>query len=150
MIYEKYNKEFIAFGISLTGNQDKAMDLLQEAYISALDNEEMFECMNEYQIKGWFFTTMKNKNIDIIRKNSRLVSMVESDYIDYADKSQEFEESIIMNQFLNLLPEKYRTIIYLRYYHGLNSKEIGERLGISPSTVRTRLSKSLDILRKNI
>lgn len=123
---------------------------MQEAYVSAIDNEHIFESLNEYQIKSWFFTTMKNKNIDIIRKNSRLVTMIDSDYMDYSDESQEFEESIVMNQLMESLPEKYKTIIYLRYYQGLNSKEIGEKLGISPSTVRTQLSKSLEILRKNI
>lgn len=106
--------------------------------------------MNEYQIKGWFFTTIKNNNIDYIRKHSRVVSLIGSDYIEYSDDSQEFEESVVMNQLLEKLPKKYRNIIYLRYYEGLNSKEIGERLGISASTVRTQLSKSLEMLKKYI
>ena len=65
LVYKKYNKEFIAYAKSITKNSGRAFDLVQEAYVSALERERMFANMNEHQIKGWFFTTIKNKNIDI-------------------------------------------------------------------------------------
>ncbi|MBS4536508.1 sigma-70 family RNA polymerase sigma factor [Clostridium sp. D2Q-14] len=147
LAYQKYNRDFIAYAKSITRNSDRAFDLVQEAYISALEREEIFCNMNEYQIKGWFFTTIKNKNIDAIRKQSRL-TYLENDGL--LGKSDGFEENVIMAELIDKLPEKNRKILILRYEMNLNSVEIGHMLGISDSTVRSRLSASLKLLRKKI
>jgi RNA polymerase sigma-70 factor (ECF subfamily) len=120
---------------------------VQDAYLKAIENENVFEFMNEYQIKGWFFVTIKNKNIDYIRKHSKILSLIE--YENIVD-TEDFEENIAMKELLSKLPGKYKDVLYLKYFHGLNSKEIGKRLGISPSTVRSQLSTSLKLLKENL
>lgn len=144
MVYEKYNKDFIAFAKSITNNHSGAFDLVQDAYVAALEREEIFNSLNEYQIKGWFFTTIKNKNIDNIRKSNRLNFLGDDDLII---SSEGFEEEVVMKDLLNKLPEKYRKVLSLRYEMNLNSKEIGEILNISPSTIRSQISTALKILR---
>ena len=144
MVYQKYNKDFIAFAKSITHDENIAFDFVQESYVSALEREEIFENMNEYQIKSWFFTTIKNKNIDNMRKQSRIT------YVEMNDNFEEtegFEEKIVMRGLLDKLPEKNKKVLQFRYEMNLNSRQIGEILGISPSTVRSRLSASLKILR---
>lgn len=145
LVYQKYNKDFLAFAKSITSNHSEAFDLVQDAYVSALEREEIFESMNEYQIKGWFFTTIKNRNIDNIRKTNRLMYQSE---IEIFTKVESFEEKVVLQDLLYKLPEKYRKVVLLRYEMNLNSTEIGERLNISPSTVRSQLSNALKILRE--
>ena len=41
----------------------------------------------------------------------------------------------------NLLPPKYRAVIYLYYYEGYSSKEIARLLGRNPATVATQLRR---------
>lgn len=147
LVYQKYNKDFVSYAKSITRNEDRALDLVQEAYVAAIEREEIFANMNEYQIKGWFFTTIKNKNIDNIRKQSRL-TYLENDEI--FEESESFEESVVVRELLDKLPEKNRRVLLLKYEMNLNSNEIGKILGISPSTVRSRLSASLKILRDNL
>lgn len=118
---------------------------MQDAYVAALEREEIFSHMNEYQIKGWFFTTIKNKNIDNIRKFNRLDYLGDKELI--ISLSEGFEEQVVMKELLHELPEKYKKVISLRYEMNLNSKEIGEILDISPSTVRSQISTALKILR---
>jgi len=144
-VYEKYHKDFIRFAKSLTKNNDRAFDLVQETYVAALERESTFDIMNEYQIKGWFFTTIKNKHIDNIRKYSRVTYLGNN---QFAEINQNFEEIIVVKDLLDKLPEKSREIIVLRYEMNYNSTEIGKILGISPSTVRSRLSASLKLLKK--
>ncbi len=105
LVYQKYNKDFLAFAKSITNNHSEAFDLVQDAYVAALEREDIFEIMNEYQIKGWFFTTIKNKNIDNIRKTSRLVFQSE---IEIFGEEAGFEERIALRNLLHKLPEKYR------------------------------------------
>ena len=144
MVYKKYNKDFIAFAKSITHDENLAFDLVQESYVSALEREEIFENMNEHQIKSWFFTTIKNKNIDNIRKQSRITYVGMSDIFE---GTESFEEKIVMRGLLDKLPEKNKKVLQLKYEMNLNSSQIGEVLGISPSTVRSRLSASLKTLR---
>lgn len=101
--------------------------------------------MNEYQIKGWFFTTIKNKNIDNIRKLNRLHYLGDEELI--ISLSEGFEERVVMKELLDKLPEKYRKVISLRYEMSLNSVEIGEILNISASTVRSQISAALKTLK---
>lgn len=118
---------------------------MQDAYVAALEKEEIFSPMNEYQIKGWFFTTIKNKNIDNIRKFNRLNYLGDDELI--ISLCESFEEEVVMKELLENLPDKYRKVISLKYEMNLNSVEIGEILNISPSTVRSQLSTGLKILR---
>ena len=39
------------------------------------------------------------------------------------------------------LPEKYRLVLYLHYYQGYSTQEIGELMGQEPATVRVWLSR---------
>lgn len=147
MIFEKYNKDLLRFAYSLTNNEERAKDLVQDTYVSGLEREEIFGFMNEYQIKGWFFTTIKNKNIDNIRKQSRFIFMENEDLME---DSENFEEAVVIRALIDQLPKNQRQVILLRYQMNLNSTEIGELLGISPSTVRSRLGTSIKNLKDKL
>ena len=45
------------------------------------------------------------------------------------------------------LPAKYRLPLYLYYYEGYTAAEVGELLGLGPSTVRTRLARAREKLK---
>ncbi len=48
------------------------------------------------------------------------------------------------------LPAKYRLPLYLYYYEGYSVREVGELLGLNPSTVQTRLARARDRLRQSL
>jgi RNA polymerase sigma factor (sigma-70 family) len=48
-----------------------------------------------------------------------------------------------VDEALNALPEDHRTVVKLAYFYGLTNRQIGEQLGISVGTVRTRLRQGL-------
>jgi RNA polymerase sigma factor (sigma-70 family) len=51
---------------------------------------------------------------------------------------------------IRLLPPDDRTLLSLRYVAGFDATEIGAALGITPSGVRSRLSRLVDRLRTEI
>src|SRR5690554_2612600 len=112
LVYEKYLSDFLAFAKSIAKDYNEAFDLVQDAYVAALEREEIFTFMNEYQIKGWFFTTIKNKNIDNIRKANRLDYQWE---IDLLTKEDSFEEKVAIENLLEKLPQNLRNVVVLRY-----------------------------------
>ena len=48
---------------------------------------------------------------------------------------------------VELLPPKYRAVIYLYYYEAYNAREIGDLLGEKPATISTRLDRGRRRLR---
>ena len=46
------------------------------------------------------------------------------------------------------LPGKYRLPLYLYYYEGYAVDEVGEIMGLNPSTVQTRLARGREKLKK--
>ena len=48
------------------------------------------------------------------------------------------------------LPGKYRLPLYLYYYEGYAVAEVGELLGLKPSTVQTRLARAREKLRGSL
>lgn len=46
------------------------------------------------------------------------------------------------------LPAPLRDVVVLAYFHGLDSRQLGQRLGISPSAVRTRHQLAIEHLRQ--
>ncbi|MDO8390851.1 MAG: sigma-70 family RNA polymerase sigma factor [Actinomycetota bacterium] len=63
-----------------------------------------------------------------------------------------FEEPSIDEtwQAVQRLPEKYRTALALRYYADMSEAQMAEHLGCRPGTVKSLVSRGLDLLRKEL
>jgi RNA polymerase sigma factor (sigma-70 family) len=60
------------------------------------------------------------------------------------------EERPLVHEEVNLLPRKYRTPIVLCYFEGLTHDQAAARLGLPVGTVKGRLSRARDLLRKRL
>jgi len=144
-IYEAYQSDLLKYAYSLSRQWEDAEDYVQQAYLKALEQYELFEQMHPMQIRGWFYTTIKRHFIDQYRKQKKVILQDETIEFPY----DAFIESHLMtSDLLERLPESYRAVMYLRYIQGYNSTEIGSRLGLNPSTVRSRLSHATGILKE--
>lgn len=56
-------------------------------------------------------------------------------------------EDFDLQKALDNLPDKYRTVVVLRYFEDLKIEEIAQILNENTNTVKTRLYKSLEKLR---
>jgi len=143
-IYQHLQIDFIRFASSLTHHREQAEDLVQQAYLKAMDQDELFEHLNEPQIKGWFFTTIRNQFIDDRRRNRRLVTFEPEHVGEYAVN---FEDVAFVNQALDILPAQLKTIIEMRFISGYTSSEIAEHLSMNASTVRNKISQGIHLIR---
>ncbi|MCK8059633.1 MULTISPECIES: RNA polymerase sigma factor [unclassified Fusibacter] len=146
-IYQEHQLDFIRFANSLTHQMTQAEDLVQEAYLKALDQDELFDSLSGQQIKGWFFTTIRNRFIDDRRKQSRLVAFTPE---HSGNHTPDFDSATFIQQTLALLNEQERSLVSMRYIQGYNSSEIAEKLSMNPSTVRNKLSQGINRIRTNM
>jgi RNA polymerase sigma-70 factor (ECF subfamily) len=113
-----------------------------------------------YSLSTWVYNIARNYLIDLYRKNKRDAITVsineidEQDIIDHRrhinvdDNAIEKDTVEKCRRCIKLLNGKDQRIIFLRYYEGLNSKEIALIEGMSHNTVRQRLMTIRSYIKK--
>lgn len=64
--------------------------------------------------------------------------------------TSDFTGVLDLREAINELDDAARLVVVLRYYSGMDATEIGQALGVPAATVRTRLRRALDHLRKRL
>ncbi len=134
----------------LTGDEDAAWDVLQEAWIGIsrglgrLDDAAAFPT--------WAYQIVSHKCRDWIRREQRRRRTVE-DYSDQVQQAQQqaadaHEQSANLKEALAKLPGRDRAILSLRYEEGFDTAEIAEILHVPVGTVKSRLHYARERLRK--
>ena len=144
-IYETYQMDLLRYASSLCRHREDAEDLVQQAYVKALDQCDLFEQMHPMQIKGWLLTTIRTTFIDHFRREKRKGYFDEEVEVPY---EANIEDHLITSDLLGQLPETLRVVLVLRYLEGYSSVEIGKLLSLNPSTVRSRLSQAINQLKR--
>ena len=95
--------------------------------------------------RGWMFqiTTniCKKKRKEYLKRSEEL----QENTIEWVDHTQ---EALDVHKALRLLSEEERCIVGMSVLAGYTSDEIGKNLRLKPGTVRSKLSRSLEKMRK--
>ncbi|MBR5305021.1 MAG: sigma-70 family RNA polymerase sigma factor [Candidatus Gastranaerophilales bacterium] len=136
-LYEKYYSSVYKFFCKKIGEND-AEDLTQQTFIKLIT---WISCIDKMRSpKSLVFTVAKSVLCDYFRTKKLLELSVSFDELyDHAD-NYDFTNEVESSDFLNKLTKRERQIVELKV-QGYNSLEIGKKLGLSGSTVRTYLEK---------
>ena len=98
-------------------------------------------------LRYWLVRVTLNVCRDVSRSfwRRRTVSLEECREPAFADGEHQR-----LYQEVMALPAKYRLPLYLYYYEGYAVAEVGELLGLKPSTVQTRLARAREKLRGSL
>lgn len=149
-IIDRYEKKIYGFVLRIAGDVDAAQDIAQDTFIKAYQSLGKFSLDKNFGT--WIFTIAKNNAFNFLkqRKRMKIVSLnedVDISSLEIASASidnpvETFERKLYLkyvNVILEDIPEKYKTLIYLKYSEGLSYKEISERLDIDIEMVQSRL-----------
>ncbi|MGI6310432.1 MAG: RNA polymerase sigma factor [Bacteroidales bacterium] len=101
-------------------------------------------------VRSWLFKTAYRTMIDIIRKESRMTRIEESDYHDFLSETQYSDLNEILHLALDRLPEHQRSLVLLRDYEGYSYREISEISGMTEAQVKINLYRGRVALRNFI
>lgn len=128
--------------------QDEALaeDAVQETFLKAYRALDDFR--GESSEKTWLMHIGMNVCRDM--KRTRWFRYVDRRVTpellpDAAAQTEDDHEDLA--QAIVLLPLKYREVILLHYYQNMNLRDIGQALGLAPSSVSNRLKKAREKLR---
>ncbi len=147
--YVIHNKEQLyRLAFSYVKNQDDALEVMHESITKAFSKKNTLKTP-EY-LKTWFYRIIVNTAMDMLRKKKRVVVSDHETLSLYEAGIPDQYTDMDLQKALNNLPIQYRSIVVLRYFEDLEIKEIAEILNVNMNTVKTRLYKSLKMLRIQI
>jgi RNA polymerase sigma-70 factor (ECF subfamily) len=140
------------FALSLTKNEDRANDLVQDCVERCLRKQHLFDGRN---LRSWMFTVCRRVFVNQIRRDkSRGISVDLDDAPSLflsagADQDiQLFYQDVVDN--VERLPERDRDLLSLVALRGLKYEEIADELDLPVGTVRSRLSRARAKLRDSL
>jgi len=158
-----YKDKIYHLAYRMLGNSQEAEDISQETFLRVYANLDRYD--DQHKFSTWIYRIATNLCIDRIRKKKADFSLDESwnadEGIDWYSKIPNYDKSpeeeaivneeqeIIHNAILNL-PPKYRVIMTLKYVEELSVQEISEVVNLSVATVKTRLHRGREYLRKQL
>jgi len=158
-----YQDKLYHMAFRMLGSRQEAEDVVQEAFLRVYRNLDRYD--EGMKFSTWIYRIATNLCIDRLRKRKATYSLdaesAEHEGLDgYAvipndDRTPESEMLLsetqrIVRQAIETLPAKYKSVMVLRYLHDLSLQEIGEVLDMPVTTVKTRVHRGREFLRKKL
>ena len=87
------------------------------------------------------------------RRNEAGAIRLAAQSVDEAESADELDQALfgpIVQEEVRRLPEKYRSVVLLCYWEGLTQEQAAAQLGCPIGTVRSRMARARDILRRRL
>ncbi len=132
-------------GFRIVNNEEEAQDVLQEAFISAFRNLNLYRGDSTFGV--WLKRIVVNKAINQVNKK-KMERFPEDDHWDIKDEEpkDEFEHFPFsvdkVKNAIRKLPDGYRSVLSLYLLEGYDHGEIAGILGITESTSKSQFNRS--------
>lgn len=145
----KNQDKFYRLAFGYVRNQDRALDIVQNAIVKALTHYP--DIRNEKYISTWFYRILVNECNTFLKKDQRELLYEPEELQKQIEKKEAkpFDGDEVLEQVAEL-PENMKTVILLRFYEELSLKEISKVTEVSLSTVKYRLYQALKILKTRL
>ena len=140
-----------AVAFRLLRSREDAEDLVQDAFIQALDKIDSFDTTRPFA--PWFFRILTNRGLNARQSRAlRTVSEIPEDAASHGESPETSAERVDLRDRLReavaALPERQQQIVQLFEIDGWTSSEIAATLGIADGTVRWHVHEARRILRE--
>jgi RNA polymerase sigma-70 factor (ECF subfamily) len=150
-LFDRYDGSLHQIYLARTGgNGDDTNDLIQEIFVKAYLNLASYD--PRYAFGQWIYTIARNTFIDYVRKRRDDLSIdgTRGEYTrqpvslspNPEEKIIHAEQRVQLEEYLAMMPDKYRRLIELRFFKDLSYEEIAQQLGLPLGTVKTRIHRA--------
>ena len=158
LIEDNLDKIF-GYSLFITGDREKALDLMQETIVTALTRQHLYK--EESHFRSWIFRILKNNHLNNIKKENIRKEINFSDaapesteeplFLSKNGKGSYISDPILkekISKVISSIPEEYREVIVFVEIDQLSYEETAQALEIPVGTVMSRLHRGRSLLRK--
>ena len=158
-LVRKYQKSVHALAWRKINDFHIAEEITQDTFLHVY--KKLPTLKNPNQFAGWLYVIADRRCIAWLRKKKRAMQSLEATseetleetaYTCYISEQREEAEvdrrREIVQNLLEKLPESERTVVILHYLGEMTCEAISKFLGVSPNTVKSRLSRARKRLRE--
>lgn len=140
------------FALHYLKDIDNAEDIVQDCFTELWERKD--NQTNIADIKPYLYTMVRNRCIDVLRKESLIDCNIEPSDLEGLISDEECEERSYdearMWTAIDSLPEKCREVFLLAKRDGMKYEEIADRMNISVNTVKNQMNKALKIIKEGV
>ncbi len=146
-LYFRYRDWVVRLAARFTGNDEDALDVLQETFSYVLRKFPGFRLTAA--MTTFLYPVVKNLSIAARRKRTRMAS---TDAVDAPDPVAPFPSDpnggrAELATVMSALPDGQREVLLMRFVDGMSLQEIGAALNIPEGTVKSRIHNAIATLR---
>ncbi|MBW6537710.1 MAG: RNA polymerase sigma-70 factor [Mariniphaga sp.] len=153
-VFEKYSNRLFEFALKYLKSKEEAEGLVQDVFLKIWENRKTLK--KDSSLKSYLFTISYHNICKIFRKKQLQgklkeeigltsdISVDTEEQIDYQSTLEEIE------QLIEQLPPKQKTIFLKSWKDGKSTREIAEEMHLAPGTVDNHISAAIKFLRKHI
>jgi RNA polymerase sigma-70 factor (ECF subfamily) len=150
-LYEEYYDRIAHYVYVRIGDKSEAEDIASEVFLKALESLRTYE-ERGLPMQAWLFKIAHNMVVDHLRKATKYKKIpIETVEInDESDPQKTAETNIEMEKVaiaMQQLTDEQKEVIQLRFFGGLNSREVSVLLNKSDGAVREMQRAALEKLR---
>ena len=158
-LVKKYQKGVHALAWRKIGDFHIAQEITQDAFLKAY--QKLRTLKNHSAFGGWLYVIVAHLCLDWLRENRlpmESLDTADANAVDQVSYSRYLAEKQatdanetrreLVKELLQKLPESERTVMTLHYLGEMTIKTISQFLGVSPNTVKSRLSRARNRLKK--
>ncbi len=154
-VVSKHQSAVAAVAYSITGDFNTSEDVAQECFWQAYRGRDQLR--ETQRLGAWLCGIARNVAHSVLRKKNRLeqpydaaIPAIDEQSPDPISRSISAEESQLIWNALQDIPDTYREVLILYYRQGESVADVAEHLDISADAVKQRLSRGREYLRSQL
>lgn len=159
ILIEKYQRQVHALAFRKVRDFQTAEDITQETFLRV--HQKLATLNDPTKFPGWLYAIVNHLCIAWYRKNRLQTEALQEIYIseieteaysryiarEHAKTTAEVQHDLV-KKLLTKLKESDREVITLHYFEEMTSSEIGDFLGVSENTIKSRLHRARQRLKQ--
>ena len=154
-LYLHYAPRLKSYLLNFKISENKAEELAQETMITLWQKASKFDA-EKAKLSTWLFRIARNKFIDLTRKqkyptvnaDDHLAEMVAPEQTDKPVEAAQTAKTV--QEAMATLDPKLKAVIELSFFEELSHSAIAEKLDLPLGTVKSRIRKAFEMLRREI
>jgi RNA polymerase sigma-70 factor (ECF subfamily) len=157
LLVSRYEKALLAVLIPIAGDRERAHDLVQDTFLRAYERLDQY--VETHRFSTWLFRIGINLSISFRRRlkieqrsleEARASADAARSPPQPLEEAARKEDAAALRAAIARLPERYRTVVRLRYFEGLSCATIARRLRTTANVVSLILFRARQRLREEI